>query len=225
MANVKPQISLQKISLKNFIVYRKQKRTPKQFYEHQLFLMQRQKNINNSKKTKQMVKEEENFREIPEIDPISDQIVIDKGDYIPIYKRAIELQNQKKMKIILNERKKNKEIEDMIKKYNNSLFYVDENEINEFYNTQLSWKEKIKKRNKTLYIKKQEEKMNEEKKLLSYKLEINENSKKITENNLKYYNTLNNASLSNNRYKNRNKENVFDRLYNDSKLQEKKRIN
>ena len=30
MANVKPQISLQKISLKNFIVYRKQKRTPKQ---------------------------------------------------------------------------------------------------------------------------------------------------------------------------------------------------
>ena len=187
--------------------------------------MQRQKNINNSKKTKQMVKEEENFREIPEIDPISDQIVIDKGDYIPIYKRAIELQNQKKMKIILNERKKNKEIEDMIKKYNNSLFYVDENEINEFYNTQLSWKEKIKKRNKTLYIKKQEEKMKEEKKLLSYKLEINENSKKITENNLKYYNTLNNASLSNNRYKSRNKENVFDRLYNDSKLQEKKRIN
>ena len=48
------------------------------------------------------------------------------------------------------------------------------------------------------------------------------NSKKITENNLKYYNTINNIFLSNNRYKNRNKENVFDRLYNDNKLQEKK---
>ena len=68
MANVKPQISLQKMPLKNFIVYRKTKRTPTQYDAHQLFLMQRQKNINNSKKTKQMVKEEENFREIPEID-------------------------------------------------------------------------------------------------------------------------------------------------------------
>ena len=67
--------------------------------------------------------------------------------------------------------------------------------------------------------------MNEKKKLLLYKLEINENSKKIKEKNLKYYNTINNATLSNNRYRNRNKENVFDRLYNDSKLQEKKRIN
>ena len=46
------QIALQKISLKNYIVYRKKNRTPKQFYEHQLFLMQRQKNIINSRRKK-----------------------------------------------------------------------------------------------------------------------------------------------------------------------------
>ena len=84
--------------------------------------MQRQENINNSKKMKNLMKEEENIRELPEISPISEEIINEKGDYIPIFERAIEIQNQKKMQILLNERKKNKEIDDMMKKFNNSSF-------------------------------------------------------------------------------------------------------
>lgn len=218
-------ISLQKISLKNFIVYCKKHRTPKQFYEHQLFLMHRQEKINKSKKMKQLTKEEENYRDYPEISPVSEQILFEKGDYIPIFKRAIELQNQKKAKMILNERKKNKEIDDMIKKYSNSSFYVDKNEINEFYMTQISWKDRIKEKSKTSYSKNQEEKKKEEKKILSYKFQINKNSRRIIENKLKSFNTINNSSLSNNnKSKKRSSENTFERLFKDGKLHEK-RIN
>ena len=52
----------------------------------------------------------------------------------------------------------------MIKKYSNKSFYVDKAEINEFYNTQISWKDKISKKNKELYIKKQEDKLMKKKK-------------------------------------------------------------
>ena len=45
----------------------------------------------------------------------------------------------KKLRIIMNEKKKNKEIDDMINKNNNSSYYVDKDEINEFYMTQINW--------------------------------------------------------------------------------------
>ena len=126
-----------------------------------------------------MMKEEKNYRDYPEISPFSEQIVNESGNYIPIFKRAIELQNMKKLRIIMNEKKKNKEIDDMIKKSNSSSYYVDKDEINEFYMTQINWKNKIKKRNTSLLIQKNEEMMKEEKKLLSYKIKINEKIKKI----------------------------------------------
>ena len=50
---------------------------------------------------------------------------------------------------------------------------------------------------------------------------MNENSRKITQNKSKYYNTINNISSSNKK-KSRNKINAFERLYNDGKLHEKK---
>ena len=53
-----------------------------------------------------------------------------------------------------------------MKKFNNSSFYVDKNEINEFYLTQVSWKDKIKKKNNEIFKKKKEEKFKEEEKIL-----------------------------------------------------------
>ena len=124
------------------------------------------------------------------------------------------------MKIFLNEILKNKEIDDMIKQFNNSSYYVDKNEINEFYLTQMDWKDKIKKKNNSLYMKKQEEKNKEEKKFLSHKLNIDKNSKKIAEIKLKIYYTLNNSTSS--KIKTNDKNSIFERLYRDGKLHEKK---
>ena len=170
-----------------------------------------------------MMKEEKNYRDYPEISPFSEQIVNESGNYIPIFKRAIELQNMKKLRIIMNEKKKNKEIDDMIKKSNSSSYYVDKDEINEFYMTQINWKNKIKKRNTSLLIQKNEEMMKEEKKLLSYKIKINEKSKKIVEKKFKQYLTINNSPTNKKkRNKNIKRINTFERLYNESELREKK---
>ncbi len=209
--------------LKSYIICRKKKRTPKQFYEHQLFLIRRQQNINNSKRMKKIAKEEKNCREFPEIDPISEQIIGENEDYIPIFKRAIELQNQRKMKLIMNEKKKNKEIDDMIRKTTNSSYYVNKDEINEFYTTQINWKNSIKKRNKALLIKKNEERKIEERKILSYKIKVDEYSQKLIDKKYKKFLTVNNSSKKNNNSKRLNTFNTFERLYHDSKILENKK--
>ena len=219
----KAPINLQKPPKKNFIIYRKKKRTPKQFYEHQLFLMHRQEKINNSKKAKNLAKENETLKEFPGISPYSEEIINNKGDYVPIYERTIELQNQKKTKIMLNERKKKKQLDDMIKKYSNSSFYVDKNEIDQFYLTQISWNDKIKKRNKDLFKKKQEEIKNEEDRIMSYTMEISEKTKKLAENKIKYLTTTFNTSLTKN--KRHSRSNIFERLYEESKIHENKMNN
>ena len=224
----KSQISLQKIPLKNYTIYRKKNRTPKEFYEHQLYLMEIRKKMNNKKKLQMIAKEEQNYTYSPEINPISEQIINEKGNYIPLFKRAVELQNQKKLKKILNKRKKEKEISDMMR--TNNSFYVNQELINEFYSTQIDWKDKIKKRNRELYLKKEEEKIKEENKIKNYKLEIDEKSKKIIEKKLRKYNITNDTNNSflkkNNKDKNWNKNeniyNIYERLYKDAQSHEKK---
>ena len=231
----KPNISLQKISLKNFVIYRKKNKTPKEFYQHQILWLQRQKNANNSKKQKILAKEEKDFTYFPEINTLSEQIVIEKGDYIPLFKRAAEIQNMKNSRIILNERKKIQEIDDMIRKSN--TFYVNQNLINEFYLTQIDWKNKIQKRNKELYNKKEEEKKNEEMKIKSYKIKMNKTSRKLAKKRLREYYTINNINISNSpskkkedknkknnqNQKQRNKYSSFERLYRDGQMKEKRR--
>ena len=231
----KPNISLQKISLKNFVIYRKKNKTPKEFYQHQILWLQRQKNAINSKKRKILAKEEKNFTYFPEINSLSEQIVIEKGDYIPLFKRAAEIQNMKNSRIILNERKKIQEIDDMIRRSN--TFYVNQNLINEFYLTQIDWKNKIQKRNKELYNKKEEEKKNEEMKIKSYKIKMNKTSRKLAKKRLREYYTINNINISNSpskkkedknkknnqNQKQRNKYSSFERLYRDGQMKEKRR--
>ena len=222
ISSEKSPINLQKVSLKNFVVYRKKKRTPKQFYEHQIFLMHRQEKINNSKKEKNLAKEYENIKEFPSITPYSEEIINNKGNYIPIYERTIELQNQKKVQIMLNERKKKKEIDDMMEKYSNNSFYVDKNEIEQFYSTQIKWNDNIKKRNSDLLRKKEQEKKNEENKILSYTIEINQKSKKLAENKIRNCITSYNSFLSRNKNKKNSRANTFERLYEHSKIHENK---
>ena len=225
--------SLQKISLKNIVIYRKKNKTPKEFYQHQIFLLKRQKNIINSKKKKLLAKEEKDFTFFPEINSLSEQIIIEKGGYTPLFKRAAELQNMKNSRIILNEKKKIQEIDEMIRR--NNTFYVNQNLINEFYLTQIDWKNSIQKRNKELYAKKEEEKINEEMKIKSYKIKMNKKSIKLAKNRLKQYYTINNISnsqskkkedknkKSNQNQKHKSKYSSFERLYKDGQMKEKRR--
>ena len=112
-------------------------------------------------------------------------------------------------------------------RFNNS-FYVNQELINEFYLTQKNWKDKIIKRNKELYLKKEEEKVKEENKIKNYKIKINEKSKRIVENKLKKYYTINNT---NNLYSKKNNKEVkktnksyeaYELLYKDALIHEEK---
>ena len=217
-------IKLQKISLKNMIIY-KPKRTPKQFYEHEIFLQKRKERINNSKKNKKIELENMNYQSIPTIDPVSVEIINQIDNYVPIMKRSVEYKNQKIYKNILNEKIKEKEINDKIKATN--IYVLDKTEADVLYWRQKFWQKKVEEKlNKSSYKKQKLKELEEENKYLNYKLQINSRSYSNLETKTKYYHTTindNNTNIkTNDNNKLQKKINVFERLYRDSKSHEKK---
>ena len=198
---------LQKISLKNMIVYRP-KFTSKHFYEHEMFLKKRKERINNSKKIKQELKEEENNKLIPTIDSFSNKLILQNESYVPIVKKSIEYRNHRNFRNMLNERLNEKVKE---KKKVNNTANLDKSEVDLIYWRQQFWRKKVEEKlNKSLYKKQKLENEQKEINYRNYKFQLCSYSKKIIENKTKYYNTINN-NIS-----------VFDRLYQDSKSHEKK---
>lgn len=64
-----------------------------------------------------------------------------KNNYIPIYKRGLNIQKMKEIKISINEEKQNLIYENMDKQRNK--IKLSKNEINNFIEEQFKWKEKI----------------------------------------------------------------------------------
>ena len=220
----KNKIKLQKISLKNMIIY-KPKRTPKQFYEHEIFLQKRKERINDSKKNKKIVIENMNYQSIPTINPVSVEIINQTENYVPIMKRSVEYKNQKNYKNILNEKVKEKEIKDKIKASN--IYVLDKAEEDVLYWRQKFWQKRVEEKlNKSSYKKQKLKEIEEENKYLKYKLQINSRSYSRLETRSKYYHTtINDNNLNtniNDNYKPTKKINVFERLYRDGKSHEKK---
>ena len=204
----KTTTKLQKISLKNMIVYRP-KFSAKYFYEHEMFLKKRKERINNSKKIKKQEKEQENNQLVPTINAYSNKLIEQNNSYIPIIKRTIEYRNQRIFRNMINERLNEKEIKKGSKTLN-----LNKSEADLIYWRQQFWKKKIEEKlNKSSYKKQKMENEQKENNYKNYKLQLCSYSKKIVENKTKYFKTINN-NIS-----------VFERLYQDSISHEKKMKN
>ena len=209
-------IKTNKIVKKNMIIY-KPKWTPKQFYQHEIFLVKRKERINDSKKTKQFERENRNYKYISYIDPLSVEM-INKTEYVPITRRSVEYRAQKTYKNILNERMNIREL-----KLNN-LYFLDKTERDIIYWRQKLWKKKVEQKlNKSSYkLQKIKEKEDEEKKYRNYKLQLCPKSKSIINKKIKYFHTTNDYNNDADSYNSKKKLNHFEKLYQDSILHEKK---
>ena len=213
-------IKLQKYNLKNMIIY-KPKWTPKQFYEHEIFLQKRKERINNSKKAKQIQAESRKYQSIPTINPVSIEILNQTESYVPIMKRSIEYKNQKRYKDILNEKIKEREIDELIK--SNNMYTLDKTQADVLYWRQKFWKKKVEdKLNKSSYKKQKLKEKEEENKYLNYKLQLNSRNYSYIETRSKYFHTTINDNNINYNTKTKKNINVFERLYRDNKTHEKK---
>ena len=210
-------IKLEKIYRRNMIIY-KPKWTPKQFYQHEIFLQKRKERINISKKTKQIERENRNYKQIPTIDPLSIDIINKTESYIPLIRRSVEYGAQKMYKNILNERIKLKELK------SNKMYFLDKTERDIIYWRQKLWKKKVEQKlNKSSYkLQKLKEKEEEIKKYRNYKLQLCPKSKSMINKNIKYFHTTNDYNNDIDNYNSKKRMNAFEKLYQDSQLHEKK---
>ena len=114
------------------------------FYEKQT---NKQKKFNNKIELIRKKKENkffaENFKKKPEINEISEKIVSIKfnNNYIPIFKRAIQIQNEKNTQFILNKKEEEKKFQNF--KNNLNKKKINNSQIENFIQSQFEWKEKI----------------------------------------------------------------------------------
>ena len=141
-----------------------------------------------------------NMRSIPEMNKKSIELLIKKGEYIPIENRAAQLHNHHLTQILLNEElnrieKENLEEKELKNKVNKNRKYQ-EKEWNEFVEKCFEWKKNViyKRKANEIYRYKRDKQIN-------YKPLINENSKRI----MRKIINKNNSSF----------DDVFTRLYND----------
>ena len=145
-----------------FVEYKKIRKNGsyRQFFEKQL---RRQKlieiKINKIKKDLELKENKKNNNSAPKINKMSLKILKNKGNYIPLTKRAKEIQNLKNAKILYNQKLKDKNY-----KYNNQSDNVKktQKEIDDFFYVQMKWKAEIEKKNDDLKKKLNLEKNNSE---------------------------------------------------------------
>ena len=151
----------------------------------------------------------------PKINSISLEIIESKGNYIPLFKRAIELENERKMKLLIKQKLKDKNF--IVN--NSNLSRRTKKQISDFFCAQMDWKDKIDKKNKNLKNQlKQKEKQNNSE-VINYDMKINPKSELIV-------NTLRKNDSSYNEGISINKSNSIInnsiRLYNDYQVRQKK---
>ena len=149
-------------------------------------------------KRQKINKEEENLmKESPGLNTMSNYIIQKKGNYIPLFQKANQIHSQHLTNIIINnEKKKQKIIEDEQKEIllNKNDKKYNPKDWENFIQKQLKWK------NDVIYKRKVAESLreNNNNETYDFKPKINNNSKKIIE-----------------RKKEKNKIDIFTKLYND----------
>ena len=83
----------------------------------------------------------------PKIDKNSMEIIRNKGNYVPLFQRAIDIQNEKKTKMLIYKKMKSKSFSQ------NKFKKMTKNQINDFFKAQMDWKKNIEKENDILKLK------------------------------------------------------------------------
>ena len=161
---------------------------------------------------KKLIKEDNEVCDKPEINKISENLMLTKykNNYIPIYKRGLNIQKMKEIKISINEEKQNLIYENMDKQRNK--IKLSKNEINNFIEEQFKWKEKIDFKKKTMQIYKELEFEDNIKKELNNQIILSKNTQILAEKKIRNYCEENNIQ--------RNKS--YERLYYDAKIKNEK---
>ena len=204
--------------------YQRKKNISKSFFQKQI-TRQRLKEI-KIKRKKEMINNLKNksYSYTPKIDKFSSEIIKKKGDYVPLFKRAVEIENEKKMRILIKQKMKNRNFS----ANNSNIKKRTQKQINEFFNTQMSWKNKVEKENNILKKKLKEK---EDKNILELRSAFKLNKSKINKSNIKkkqksfltiFDNDINKNSIYNNYLKTNNKRNFGNRLYKDFEKRQKK---
>ena len=173
------------------------------FAERQMKILQIKNN--NINKLKIKLEKKNNFMHSPKINSNSQKLIEQNGIYIPIYKRSVKIQYDKNLKFNLFS-KKEKDIEIKNEKNKGLLSYRGQgknsnNKIIKFFESQISWKEKVNSKTKTLKNNLEKEKENSLNEELLFKPKIFNNSEYKIENKSK---------------------SIFMKLYNDQNIKEKK---
>jgi len=186
----------------------------KNFLDKQL-KRQRLTQIKIDKKRKQKeLKEIQSCYDSPKINSISLEIIESKGNYIPLFKRAIELENERKMKLLINQKKKDKCFIDN----NSSISRKTKKQISDFFCAQMDWKNKIEKKKKDLKNQLNQKEIQNNSQVINYEMKINPKSELIVSTKRKndfIYNEINSINKSNSIINN------SIRLYNDYQVRQK----
>jgi len=173
------------------------------FAERQMKIMQIKNN--NINKLKIKLEKKNNFEHSPKINSNSQKLIKQKGIYIPIYKRSVKIQYDKNLKFnLFSKMRKDSKIKN--EKNKGHLSYRGQgknsnNKIVKFFESQISWKEKVNSKTKKLKNSLEKEKENSLNEGLLFKPIIFNNSE----------------------YKIKNKsKSIFMKLYNDQNIKEKK---
>ena len=203
-----------------FVDYKKNKQG---FFEKQLNRKRLTEIKLNRKKERIKSFEDRNNYYSPMINEVSLQIVRNKGDYIPLFERAVELQNEKKIKILLKQK-----IQNQSYSVNNSkLKKRSQKQINDFFNSQMDWKNKVEEKNNILKLE-LKEKENQKTTEINLTPRFSNNSLNIHTKKIKQANSF--TLYDNNRYKNTtysmylkkiNETNIGYRLYKDFEKRQK----
>ena len=170
--------------------------------------------INKMKKDKEL-KELKNYYSSPKINSVSLQLVNNKGNYIPLFKRAIEIENEKKIKRMIRQKIQNNNFI-----LNNSNYTKrTKKQINDFFYAQMNWKDKVEQKNKSLKKVLTDRTVKQNSEILNYEMKIDPKSELIILKNRKK-NPLSLIDISQNN--STIISNSANRLYKDYEIRQKK---
>ena len=174
----------------------------------------------NKKRREKELKELENNYFTPKINSLSLQIVNSKGNYMPLFKRAIELENEKKMRILINQKKQN----NLFVMNNSNRTKRTPRQINDFFYAQMDWKDKIEKKNNKLKELLNEKDTINDLEIINYEMKIDPNSELIIQKKRQKINLSKNNISYTDRLNKRPINNSANRLYRDYEIRQKKLI-
>ena len=159
---------------------------PLTFYEKSQRHKQQHDAEIESLKKKYLTREQKNYQSIPMINRKSINIIEKKSTYIPIWEKAVELQNQKKAKIMIEEQRKQALKEGIQVPRSKSNRKCNKKDIDNFIKEQFDWKEQIEYKKKSLQLLKRVKSQNDLRNNHKYIVYLDKNSNDIVKKKKEY---------------------------------------